>query len=410
AGVIVRLYTGREATRETLQEELPLRMYWPVERALSAEPARSFSSFMAFADALCQSSPPRMRHHPDERRLPPVFHRRRSRWRRPLALALMVIALVAAFLTTRPEAPSIGPVSESSVVLVGDGELLVYSAAGLNLLGRVRVGEKVSGAAASGGVLAATLPESQRLLLFDLRAGAPVGYARMTEDPVGVIASPAMDCFLVLDDRSRLATVVQLLPRVAWRQDRNPCHTPALLPSCCGALAVTHGDPLTWSVLLADPTTGRLLSHPVWPSPGLATSRTLGPICAIASSPGGKSLFVALENSTVLRLDPTTLKTHSRFAVPGARVLRLLVSADLATLWAVQVDGRVAEVDLATGELRKSYDTGAAPTDAALSPQGIWLLSGKPCELVLLNPRRSNLRRVAVPSGVTRLIYVAGGG
>ncbi|MEW6279213.1 MAG: hypothetical protein AB1758_11350 [Candidatus Eremiobacterota bacterium] len=403
AADLVRVYSGQAPARQLLYEALPLGLAWALDRALSESPERSFDNFDKFGRALTRDcrNVVKLRRPPDERRLPPVEHRKPARLP-PARVAggLVLLTLLGIALVLRLATPvGFPPTSEPCVVVAGRTQLWLFSAEPPRRLGRLELDGSVGGLAASDqGLFLATLPDSGQVLLFDLRQGRTLGRIRMDGAPSGIQGTGAD--FLVVDPGPAIVLRVRLLPRSAWAARRQFVELGPLFTGGCprSVAAVGLDRDLAY---VADPCHGQLTVYDLAGLKRLAT-RILGPLSTLAASPDGKVLYVALPDR-IVGLDARTLATRSRIRFTGGPVVRLLPSAH--RLWALHADGTLSCCDPGTDRLLLLNDLGCRPVDAVMMGSKLWVAASNPPRLVILDPERPEVRTElplpAPPQGLT---------
>ncbi|GMU52295.1 MAG: hypothetical protein AMXMBFR33_14410 [Candidatus Xenobia bacterium] len=355
-----------------MHEQLPLNLDWTLQRALSGDPERSFRSFSEFTESLARRHTA-ARPHPDERRLPPVIHRKRKP-RSKIARVLVALVVMAALwgLWQLGREQVYQPVLEDAVVVALPRTLLIYSSVGRNLLDRIPApAEIVDVAGSEDGLLVASAGPVRQLLVYDLRQGRWRVGGLMEREPGTIEMDWDGTHLVVVEPGSRTAISHALRPREQWT-NRNPPLIPTAMFAGSGRdLVATAHDESGTLVVVGDPTRGRLACYQAEDRRLLAKVK-LEPFTALSLSSGGKTLLLARPGELV-RLAPRSLEVEDRLALPGRTVVRLLQDEARGRLWAVHEDGQVSRLDLMSDRVLASSRAWGTPVDAVRAGPRLWL-------------------------------------
>ena len=378
---------------------------WALARCESADASRCYRSFSELGAALgrpgaeqaSKVEPTRVHGHHDP---PPIAGWRRPSQRPRWLAALLALALVATGAWWLRPGPA--PVREPAMAVARGRRVDFSSLVTGTLLSRMELSDSAADLVASpdGRLLAASLPLASRLALLDLRQGRALGELVLDPDPRDLEIDEPGDWLAVHHPRRALVTLVNLHPRRLL---------PTGLPARSEGMVAVEAGPLEMAfgrhrvgggespVLFLSNGASGTLSAVRWTSQ-LRQDRVRVPRAgALAVSPGGRRLFVALRGAPevqVRELPSLELRETLPLSFPATR----LVWAG-RHLWAVDARGRIQPVE-GSGPIT-SLPTGSWK---AVVPQPrtdlLWALGCDPNCLLLVHPSLGRVvGQVPVPPG-----------
>ena len=325
---------------------------------------------------------------------------------RPILAVLLALALLAG-LTWRWLQPAPRPVHEPALAIGVGRAVDFHSRISGKLLSRIELPESPGGLATTmeGDLVFATQPRAGRLSVLDVRQGRYLGDLILDPDPRALVRNLEGNLLFAVHPARSLVTVIDLQPHRLL---------PGLLPVQAESIVATEGPQIelacgvqrtlrgstpilylssSGSVTAMGLRPTRLLAHVDFPDAG-----------AVALSPGGRRLYVALQTRPeVAILDASTLERIETWPLlrPAVRLLQVGRS-----LWAVDLQGRLEQVDTPGPTLRLPFGIWKA---VAPEPRTnlLWVLGGDPSCLLGLDPSRSGtLGLIPVPRGSAQMVIV----
>jgi branched-chain amino acid transport system substrate-binding protein len=300
----------------------------------------------------------------------------------------------------------------------------------------------------SGGDTALTGVPGDHVGLVDARTGAVQAAFAVGATPTSVVAGADGVVYALNADSGTLSRVDLDSGEVV---ERSPGVSPADLAFADGALWLVYTQtgarrsafedpPIAVGVMELDPGTLRERRRTRLPGLGgrtgpLITSITagegavwaIGPAhlyridpatMAVTPVPGrspdamlaaGGSVWAVMRGSTVVQIDPSSLRRGVRLRIPSNQGLYELAYGD-GSLWGAEpFGGQVWRIDLEEGGTAHSIRVGLAASDVAYDAGSVWAASGIDGTVTRIDPRDESVETFAVGNAPQRIAAVRGG-
>ncbi len=327
----------------------------------------------------------------------------------PVTLAALLLLSLVAGLAWWWVQPAPHPVYESALAVGAGPTVDFYSLMTGQRVSRLELEEPPGDLAASldGSLVFATQPRAARLALLDVREGKVRGNLVLDPDPQELTMSPEGDLLFVSHPSRYLLTVVDLHPKRLMA---------GMLPAKAESIVAVEGSPIEVACspqgLKGEPRSlyvsdGSTVSAMGLRPTSLKAKVEVAGAAALALSPGGQRLFVAVRNEPRVEVrDARTLEPIENW--PLLRPAVRLVQAG-NSVYALDAQGRIEPVDTSGSALRLPLGllkavAGGPRTDL------LWALGGDPSCILVVRPSQGRIAGlIPAARGSGSLVFVLGG-